>query len=229
MIYSFKIRLLSIVGVIALCLSVVLGRAFQIQVLKGKHFQQLALSQQQRTVNLEPKRGKIMDRNGRILAISVPVRSLFVRPVEISSKREVSKKLAPLLGIPLKKLDRQLKSESPFVWIKRRMNPLEVKGVKDLNLGGLGFVEEYRRYYPERQSGAALIGFTGIDSQGLEGIEFEYQPLLKGQAKGYIVEKEGSYRTVPLKGIPQPLVEQYSLQLTLDSRIQHLTEQNLAL
>ena len=83
MIYSFKIRLLTIVGLVAVSLVIALGRSFQLQVLEGAHFEKLAQSQQQRTVVLEPKRGRITDRNGRILAISIPVKSLYANPKEL--------------------------------------------------------------------------------------------------------------------------------------------------
>ena len=73
-----------------------------------------------------------------------------------------------------------------------------------------------------------MLGFTGIDSQGLEGVEYQYESLLKGKPQGYIVEKEGTYRTVPLKGYPERPPEEFSLQFTIDSRIQHLTEKHIA-
>ena len=85
MIYSFKIRLLTIVGVVALSLLIAMGRSFQLQVLESPHLAKLAQSQQQRTVVLEPKRGRITDQNGRILAVSIPVKSLYANPREIKS------------------------------------------------------------------------------------------------------------------------------------------------
>ena len=151
---------------------IVLGRVFQLQILQRDRLEDLAHSQHLRTVDLDPKRGKILDRKGRILALSVPAKSLYVHPSEIKSKRILAKKLAPILRKPIHKLQRILKTSKPFVWIKRRMDPYQVKSVEALNLEGIGFIEEYHRYYPERYSAATTIGFTGIDSQGLEGIEF---------------------------------------------------------
>ena len=91
MIYSFKIRLLTIVGLVAVSLVIALGRSFQLQVLEGAHLEKLAQSQQQRTVVLEPKRGRITDRNGRILAISIPVKSLYANPKELESAQQTAR------------------------------------------------------------------------------------------------------------------------------------------
>ena len=99
MIYSFKIRLLTIVGLVAVSLLIALGRSIQLQVLEGAHFEKLAQSQQQRTVVLEPKRGRITDRNGRILAISIPVKSLYANPKELESAQQTARILAPRLGL----------------------------------------------------------------------------------------------------------------------------------
>ena len=228
MIYSFKIRLLTIVGLVAVSLLIALGRSFQLQVLEGAHFEKLAQSQQQRTVVLEPKRGRITDRNGRILAISIPVKSLYANPKELESAQQTARILAPRLGLSYHKLKRRLSSKRSFVWLKRKIDPELAKALEKQLPRGTGFVDEFRRYYPQRSDGSQMLGFTGIDSQGLEGVEYEYESLLKGKPQGYIVEKEGTYRTVPLKGYPERPPEQFSLQLTIDSRIQHLTEKHIA-
>ena len=228
MIYSFKIRLLTIVGLVAVSLVIALGRSFQLQVLEGAHFEKLAQSQQQRTVVLEPKRGRITDRNGRILAISIPVKSLYANPKELESAQKTARILAPRLGLSYHKLKRKLSSKRSFVWLKRRIDPELAKALEKQLPKGIGFVDEFRRYYPQRSEGGQMLGFTGIDSQGLEGLEYQYESLLKGKPQGYIVEKEGTYRTVPLKGYPERPPEQFSLQLTIDSRIQHLTEKHIA-
>ena len=220
MIYSFKIRLLTIVGVVALSLFIALGRSFQLQIMEGPHLEKLAQSQQQRTVVLEPKRGRITDQKGRILAVSIPVKSLYANPREIKSISETARMLSPYLGISFHKLKRKLTSKRSFIWLKRRIDPEQANALKKQMPKGIGFVEEYRRYYPQGTAGGPMLGFTGMDSQGLEGVEFEYEQLLKGKPQGYIVEKEGTYRTVPLKGYPERPPEQFSLQLTLDSRIQ---------
>ncbi len=228
LLYSFNARLLTVVVLVGCCLLAVLGRVFYLQVVNGKYFRELALSQQQRTVVLEPRRGKILDRGGRILAVSVPAQSLYAKPREISSKRNTAKKLSALIDVPYHQLLKDLQSPQPFVWIKRQLDHKQAQQVEKLGLDGIGFIREFRRYYPEQTSAAALIGFTGIDSQGLEGLEFMYQRLLAGKPQAYIVEKEGAYRTVPLKGTPERLPEQYSLNLTLDSHIQFYSEKALA-
>ena len=178
MIYSFKIRLLTIVGLVAVSLVIALGRSFQLQVLEGAHLEKLAQSQQQRTVVLEPKRGRITDRNGRILAISVPVKSLYANPKGLESAQQTARILAPRLGLSYHKLKRKLSSKRSFVWLKRRIDPELAKALEKQLPKGIGFVDEFRRYYPQRSEGGQMLGFTGIDSQGLEGLEYQYESLL---------------------------------------------------
>ena len=122
MIYSFKIRLLTIVGLVAVSLLIALGRSIQLQVLEGAHFEKLAQSQQQRTVVLEPKRGRITDRNGRILAISIPVKSLYANPKELESAQQTARILAPRLGLSYHNLKRRLSSKRSFLWLKRKID-----------------------------------------------------------------------------------------------------------
>ena len=92
---------------------------------------------------------------------------------------------------------------------------------------GIGFIEEFRRFYPNGNFAGQLMGYTGIDSQGLEGVENKYESLLVGKETAYIVEKEGMYRTVPLSNIPKKIPNQYSLHLTIDTTIQHFAEKAL--
>ena len=202
MIYSFKIRLLTIVGLVAVSLVIALGRSFQLQVLEGAHLEKLAQSQHSGRW-FWPKRGRITDRNGRILAISIPVKSLYANPKELESAQQTARILAPRLGLSYHKLKRKLSSKRSFVWLKRRIDPELAKALEKQLPKGIGFVDEFRRYYPQRSEGGQMLGFTGIDSQGLEGLEYQYESLLKGKPQGYIVEKEGTYRTVPLKGYPE--------------------------
>ncbi len=121
----------------------------------------------------------------------------------------------------------ELKSKRNFVWIKRKLTPEQTKRVQKLGLNGIGFIEEFRRYYPNGNFAGQLLGYTGIDSQGLEGIENKYESLLAGKPAAYIVEKEGMFRTVPLSNIPKKIPDQYSLHLTIDSTIQHFAEKAL--
>jgi len=225
--YSFKTRLLSVLVVFGLCFITALGRVFYLQIIKAQYYTDKAKSQHQRTVKLEPRRGRIVDKNGRILAVSIQLESLYAKPAKIDSPSRLARLISPILNIPYHKLLVKLKSKSNFVWVKRKLTPEQSKQVKLIDIKGIGFIEEFRRYYPNGNFAGQILGYTGIDSQGLEGIENKYELLLAGKPKTYVVEKEGMYRTVPLSNIPKNKPDQYSLHLTIDSTIQHFTEKAL--
>ena len=225
--YSFKTRHLTVLVAFILCFLAVLGRVFYLQILKEDYYTDKAKSQHERIVTLEPRRGRILDKNGRILAVSIQLKSLFAKPGQIDSPTRAARLLSPILNTPYHKLLIELKSKSNFVWIKRKLPPDQTKQIQKLNLSGIGFIEEFRRCYPNGNFAGQLLGYTGIDSQGLEGVENKYESLLAGKPAAYIVEKEGMYRTVPLSNIPKKIPDQYALHLTIDSTIQHFAEKAL--
>ena len=225
--YSFKTRLLTVLTFFGICFLAVLGRVFFLQILKADYYIQKAKSQHERTVTLEPRRGRILDKNGRILAVSIQLKSLFAKPAQIDSPSKTARLLSPILKIPYHKLLNNIKSKRKFIWIKRKLPPEQTKLVQQLDLTGIGIIEDFQRYYPNENFAGQLLGYAGIDTQGLEGIESKYEPLLAGKPAVYVVEKEGMFRTVPLSKIPKKIPDQYSLQLTIDSTIQHFAEKAL--
>ncbi len=225
--YSFKTRLLTVLFAFVLCFVAILGRVFYLQIMKADYYTAKAKLQHEFTVTLEPRRGRILDKNERILAVSIQLKSLYAKPTQIDSVSQAARLLSPILDTPYHKLLIELKSKRNFVWIKRKLTPEQTKRVQKLGLNGIGFIEEFRRYYPNGNFAGQLLGYTGIDSQGLEGIENKYESLLAGKPAAYIVEKEGMFRTVPLSNIPKKIPDQYSLHLTIDSTIQHFAEKAL--
>jgi cell division protein FtsI (penicillin-binding protein 3) len=121
--YTFNLRVLSVVVVIASCLAVLLGRMFYLQIVRADYFVERARHQQQSRITLEPRRGTITDRQGRRLAVSIPVQSLYARPQNIESPYTVATRIAPLLGIPRDKLLKTLRTKRSFVWLKRQLLP----------------------------------------------------------------------------------------------------------
>ena len=225
--FSFNFRLLTVLGVMGMVLVAVLGRTYYLQILQGPAFEKRARMQQQRTVRLEPRRGKIFDRNGRILAVSVPVGSLYTNPSQLKQRKRVAKQLAPILKTSSRKLAAQLKSKAPFLWIKRQLTPQQVQQIQKLEIDGLKFLPEFRRYYPAGELAGALLGFTGVDSQGLGGLEYGYNRWLHGEEVAYVVEKEGMFRTRPEIRDERWEFNQHTLHLTLDSTLQHIAESAL--
>jgi len=227
-VYSFKSRLLTVLFFFGICFVAVLGRIFFLQIIKADYYIHKAKSQHELTVKVEPHRGRILDNNGRILAVSVKLKSLFAKPNQLSSPSEYARRLSPILKIPYHKLFNELKSRQQFIWIKRRLHPQQARLVQKLGLKGIGFIEEYRRFYPNGNFAGQLLGYSGIDTQGLEGIEHKYESLLAGMPVTYVLEKEGMYRTDPLSNISKKIPDQYSLYLTIDNTIQHFAEKALS-
>jgi len=226
-VYSFKSRLLTVLFFFGICFVAVLGKVFFLQIINADYYIQKAKSQHELTVKVEPHRGRILDNNGRILAVSVKLKSLFAKPNQLDSPSEYARRLSPILKIPYHKLINELKSKQQFIWIKRRLHPQQAKLVQKLGLNGIGFIEEHRRFYPNGNFAGQLLGYSGIDTQGLEGIEHKYESLLAGLPVTYVLEKEGMYRTDPLSNISKKIPDQYSLYLTIDSTIQHFAEKAL--
>lgn len=222
--YTYNLRVLSVVLLIASCLLALLGRMFYLQIVRADYFAERARHQQQSRITLEPRRGAIVDRQGRRLAVSVPVQSLYARPRLIESPYTVAARIAALIDVPRDELLKTLRTKRSFVWLKRQLPPEVARKVEAMDFEGLGFVEEYRRVYPNAEMAGALLGFTGVDSQGLEGLEYQYQDLMAGEPEEVVVERDGTRRVIP-HTLPSELsAQRHSIQLTIDSTVQHYTE-----
>ena len=123
--------------------------------------------------------------------------------------------LLPLLDINRDKLLKTLRTKRSFVWLKRQLPPEVAQKIKAMDFEGLDFVEEHRRVYPNGEMAGALLGFTGVDSQGLEGLEYQYQDLMAGEPEEVVVERDGTRRVIP-HTLPHDLkAQRHSIQLTL--------------
>ena len=227
-VYNFQTRLFSVVGFIGLCLLLVLGRVFYLQVWDARNYEELAARQQQRTILLESRRNAIYDRRGRLLATSIKVDSAHVLPAKVIDPEKVAQQLAPLLDMSEKEILEKLQSPRSFVWLKRLLSPKVSQRIRQLRIPGIDFIEEYKRYYPLGNFAGPLLGFTGIDSQGLEGLEHEYHVELQGEKNKYIIEQDGTRRIIPYTRHRHLYeTQQFALHLTLDSSIQYFAEKAL--
>ena len=139
---------------------------------------------QEKRVTLHAERGVIYDRNGKILAMNVERPSLYAVPSEIKNHRVFSRRLAPLLGISRKQLLQKLQRGRQFAWLQRKVSPQMREEIEQLGIKGIGFVMESKRIYPKRTLSGHLLGFAGLDNQGLEGIERRYDKTLRGEEDG---------------------------------------------
>ena len=223
---SWRSRL-ALVGCLSLFV-VLLGRAFYLQGMNNDFLQAKGESRFVRVVDMPASRGAVMDRNGKPLAISTPVESIWASPSEMDVDDKVVVKLAAALGVDKKFVAERLADDSKnFVWLRRQLPPDQAARVMALKVPGVFQQREFRRFYPAGDVTAHVIGFTGMDDQGQEGIELAQQDALAGapgqrrvikDRKGRIVEDLESLK-VPRDGKP--------LKLSIDERFQYLAHREL--
>ncbi len=223
----FKQRAILVFTLLGLGLMLVWGRTFYLQVVQHHFYQKLGKRQHERTIKLLPKRGTIYDQKGRILASSVKVPSVYASPEKVRFPRTASKQLSRIVSASEKDLYQKLTSKKSFVWIQRRITPKQAERIKKLNLEGIALLQEYRRFYPYGRLAGQVIGFTGIDSQGLEGIEHHYNSLLRGEENSYLLHRNGVRQAIPSPRLENPVTPRRSLELTIDASIQYVVEKSL--
>jgi len=219
-----------VVGVLlGLGFLVALGRLFHLQVLHAEELAQLAGRQHQKILTVEGGRGAITDRNGKILAITMEVPSVFGAPKYVSNPRATAVRLSRVLKGDVRQLEAKLKSERDFVWLQRRLAPERAEALQGLSLGGIGVIPEGRRFYPKGVMLSHVLGFGDIDNQGLEGLERRYDAVLRGERGRLVVERDAFGGAVFPKGLnyvaPSPGKD---LVLTIDEVVQYIAEQELA-
>lgn len=216
---------------ISICLMwiILVGRAFDLQVLPDDRLKSLQSRQFQTVVTLQARRGAVLDRFGRDLALSTRAISIYADPKILQNHKQVAKKLAPLLGHHWQNIDAKIKDRSKrFVWIQRMLSPEEAEPVKALGIKGISFVDEWRRVYPNDSLLAQTMGFIGAEGQGLEGVELTYDNELKGSKKKVTVKRDARGRPLLADGLlftENP--DGNDLQLTIDSELQFTLESEL--
>ncbi|MGI6576177.1 MAG: penicillin-binding transpeptidase domain-containing protein [bacterium] len=204
------------------------GRLFFIQILQSEAFQQQALSQRLRQVFIQPTRGTIYDRNKQELAFDISVDSIVANPVQLKNKEENAQALAEILGREQADILELFSRKSSFEFIERKVDQDIAQKVRELGLEGVYLVEETKRYYPEGVLAAHILGFAGIDNQGLEGIEVTYDEQLRGSEGRFLGETTAIGTEIP-DGLKKyiPSRDGYNLILTIDKGIQYIVERQL--
>jgi len=223
-----RLRLMLVGLTITLWAMVSTGRLVQLQVLGRAFFEKQAARQSERTINLAPRRGAIVDRDGRPLAVSVDAESLYAVPQDITDPAATATALGRVLDLDAaerKELRAQLSRNRAFVWVRRKLDPATAAEVRSLELPGVGFVTENRRYYPKRELAAQVLGYVGIDNLGMSGVEYAFDEEIRGRAAKVVVRTDA--RRSPLEYIEKPSTEGHTVVLTLDEAIQHAAEVEL--
>ena len=223
-----RVRIRFVGGFFAVCLAITAARAFYLQVSQHERLTKLAEKQHLKTVPLTPARGTIADRNNAPLAVSIEMDSCFAEPRSMDDIPATAAKLSPVLGIAKADLVQKLQSAKNFVWLQRRITPDLAKRIKELELDGIGFIKETKRFYPNAEVAGHVIGFTGVDPEGLEGVERRYDTVLLGNTGYLVTERDALGRDIALRGtVVKSASKGYNLTLTLDRNIQYIAEKEL--
>jgi len=209
---------------------VVVGRLAQLQLAQGSQYRAKAQRQQERKIEVSPRRGSIVDRAGRELAVSVEVSSVYASPDEIGDPRAAARALAPVLGMPERVLAAKLQSDKGFVWVARKIDPAVADAVRDLKLAGVRLVPETKRYYPKGSLAGSVIGYVGTDDTGLAGLEYAYETSVRGKPGQVVALRDARRSTYGESESANVRAEQEgaTLTLSLDSGIQFAAERELA-
>src|SRR2546422_441761 len=219
-------RLLTLAGLTLCWMAAVFGRLGYLQLFRHSEFMARAQRQQQRVIEITPKRGAIYDRNMHPLAMSIPVDSAFAVPAELGDQELAARLLSGVLGIPREVLEARLESSHSFVWIARKLPPDKKEAVEALNLKGVYFQKENQRIYPKRDLASHVLGFVDLDEKGLGGIEYELDGQIRGKSEKIIVMADARQRW--FDGGEAQRERGANVILTLDEKIQYIAERELA-
>ena len=203
----------------------IVARLTILQVLHYREWVQRAERQQQRTVEISPQRGIIYDRNGQELAMTVQVDSVFAVPSEIPDQKTTATLLASVIGEDPDSLLERMQAQKNFAWIARKVDGETAARIRSLNLRGIYFQKELKRFYPKRSLAAQVLGYVGMEDTGLAGIEHAYQNQLNG-VKGRVVITMDARRKW-FGHVEHPPEPGSNVVLTIDEKIQFIAEKEL--
>ncbi len=237
---GIRARLTLCAAVFFLLFAAVMGRAVQLEVLEAGRLGSMARDQDWRTLDLTPRRGPILDARGLPLALSIETESIFLDPNSARAPRKDAQDARPLsardvrrlaraLHLSVGEIKRKLALDRSFVWLERRLPTAEAEAALALHLKGVGSIKEYRRYYPQKQLAAHVLGMVGIDGSGLAGVELAEDTLLKGAPEQVHGIRDVHGRLLfEEPGLPAGALAGATVRLTIDATLQHVAETALA-
>src|SRR6266481_1105602 len=219
-------RLLIVACLTLVWMTAVLGRLGYLQLFLHSEYMARAHRQQQRVIEITPKRGAIYDHNIHPLAMSIPVDSAFAVPSEVGDEQLAARLLSGVLGIPREVLEARFESSHSFVWIARKLPPDKKEAVEALNLKGVYFQKENQRIYPKRDLASHVLGFVDLDEKGLGGIEYQLDGQIRAKSEKIIVMADARQRW--FDGGEAQRKRGANVILTLDEKVQYIAERELA-
>src|SRR5580698_2758671 len=207
--------------VIAIC-----TRLVWLQVINYGDFTQRAAKQQQRSIDVSPVRGNIYDRHGNDLAMTVSVDSVFAVPSEVPDIHSTAQVLARILKADTTEIESRMHASHAFAWVARKVDNATSARVRALNLKGIYFQKESKRFYPKGELAAQVLGYVGLDDAGLGGVEREFEPQLTGKPGKMLITMDNKRRWLGrVEKNPDP---GENVVLTIDEKIQYIAERELA-
>ena len=217
-----------VVATLALAFAGLGARAAYVQVFGNEFFQRQGEVRFARTLELPANRGRVLDRNGLILASSVVAQSIWAIPEDVDKAHPKLRDLAKLLEMPLPELKKKLANEDKtFVWVKRQVDEPIAKQIAALDIKGIYQRREYKRQYPEGEAAAHVVGFTNVEDRGQEGVELAFNKQLAGKAGSRRVIKDRLGRVIEDVRDVIPPVDGPDLQLSIDSKVQYFAYEKL--
>ena len=205
------------------------ARLVFLQVMRHDELSARAERQQSRTIEAPAKRGELLDRGGRVLAYSVDADTIYAVPTDIEDPDKAASALCGALADCSAKdrhaLADRIRRGRAFVYVRRQVSPEQARRVAELDLSGVGFMKENRRFYPNKDLAAHILGYVGIDNDGLHGIEAAYDSLIKGRPGTVLIQTDA--RRHAFSRIERPPTAGSTLELTIDQYLQHIAESEL--
>jgi cell division protein FtsI (penicillin-binding protein 3) len=226
---TLRQRVLVVAVLLAVWVTGIEAKLVYLQVFKRADLAARAERQQERTQASPAKRGDILDRGGRVLATSLDADTVYAVPSEIDDAATAARRLCDALGDcdarERQALTDRLSQRKAFAYVRRQVAPDQARRVADLNLDGVGFTKESKRFYPNKELAAHLLGWVGIDNKGLGGIESTYDSQIRGKAGTILVHTDA--RRHAFARAERPPTAGSSIELTIDEFLQHIAEREL--
>jgi cell division protein FtsI (penicillin-binding protein 3) len=219
-------RVFVLIGAMVLWAVVIGARLYFLHVVHSADYRQRAEHQQQRRIEVSPRRGVIYDRNGNELAVSIKVDSVFAVPDQIDDPDAAARSLSRIIGVPVRDLVEKFNAQRPFVWVKRKLNPNEAAAVRKADIPGIYFQKEDRRFYPKGDLASHVLGYVDIDEKGLGGLEYRYNNDVRGDGGRVLIMTDARGRS--FDSVEQPVVPGADLVTTIDQNIQYIVDKEVA-
>lgn len=222
-------RLVALLVIMAVAFAAIAVRLFDVQAVEGRRYEAMAMAQRVHSVDLPAQRGSIFDRDGNQLALSVPQQTVYADPRVVKDPDRYARKLAPIVDVNQKDLRERLSQKRlAFVYVARTVSDEKAAKIKKLDLPGLGFIPESKRFYPAGSLAGPVLGFNGTDNKGLSGFEMKYNGLLHGKNGKLVAEEDPNGREIPATQRTAEAAQRGGdLVLTVDESLQYEVEKQL--